>query len=428
MPTMVERVRARVEALAKLIGVLAAPIAGRGRGRPGRASASATPWTSSRPGASRSCSRRRRARSRADARPVSSSSSGRSGSRRGPRSRWRPPSASSWPTSSSSSRTTRSSRTRRIPREPAPCGRAEALPDERPPRAATPREVARRRPYSAPWSSSPRRLSPGARGAPGAAAKPAPAGAAGGAPPARRRRSCRTLAQAAGVAVEEIPADALARLAPGARTQGLVLEAGPLPTVELAALFGLGSAGSRCLVALDGIEDPQNVGALLRAADAAGATGPLSRSATRRPSARWSPARAPGRSSTCPSPGCVNLARALVRAKEKASGCSPSTRRTARTLFGVPDRVLAGDLVVVVGGEDQGVRHGIRRLADHRLTIPMRGHVASLNVAAAAAVALFEWARRRSPPGGPRAPRGVLETACRARSCALCSRTPRRLA
>ena len=51
----------------------------------------------------------------------------------------------------------------------------------------------------------------------------------------------------------------------------------------------------------------------------------------------------------------------------------------------------------MLGGEGKGLRHGIRRLADHRLAIPMRGRVASLNVAAAGALALFEAARRAKP-------------------------------
>ena len=71
-------------------------------------------------------------------------------------------------------------------------------------------------------------------------------------------------------------------------------------------------------------------------------------------------------------------------------------------LFDSPDRVWQGDLVLVVGAEGAGLRHGIRRLADHRFAIPMQGRVGSLNVASAGALALFEAARRTRKPPHPR--------------------------
>ncbi|HEX2484741.1 MAG TPA: 23S rRNA (guanosine(2251)-2'-O)-methyltransferase RlmB [Myxococcota bacterium] len=213
----------------------------------------------------------------------------------------------------------------------------------------------------------------------------------------------RGLARAAGVPVEELDADALARLAPGARTQGLVLEAGPLPPVPLEELFAAGPAGGRCLVALDGVEDPQNVGALLRAADAAGASGAILPERHAPPLGAAVSRASAGALEHLPIARVVNLARALGQAKERGFWVVALDPEGGEDLFAAPDRVFEGDLALVVGGEEQGVRHGIRRLADHRVSIPMRGRVHSLNVAAAAAVALFEWARRRTPrgAGGP---------------------------
>ena len=63
----------------------------------------------------------------------------------------------------------------------------------------------------------------------------------------------------------------------------------------------------------------------------------------------------------------------------------------------MPARVVAGDQVVVLGAEGRGLRAGILRVLDHRIRIPMVGRVGSLNVAAAAAVVLFELRRRRFP-------------------------------
>src|SRR5208337_1552203 len=81
------------------------------------------------------------------------------------------------------------------------------------------------------------------------------------------------LAHEAGVPVDFVSRGATAlRAGPSARTQGVVLEAGPIPERTLAALRG-GERGRRRLVALDGVEDPQNLGAIARVAEAAGAQG-----------------------------------------------------------------------------------------------------------------------------------------------------------
>jgi 23S rRNA (guanosine2251-2'-O)-methyltransferase len=91
----------------------------------------------------------------------------------------------------------------------------------------------------------------------------------------------------------------------------------------------------------------------------------------------------------------VNLARALERAKQAGFWVMGLDPEAEASLFDTPDSLWQGDLVVVLGAEGTGLRHGIRRLADHRLSIPMRGRIGSLNVAAAGALALFEVARRR---------------------------------
>jgi 23S rRNA (guanosine2251-2'-O)-methyltransferase len=209
----------------------------------------------------------------------------------------------------------------------------------------------------------------------------------------------RALARAAGVPVAELSADALARLAPGARTQGLALDAGPLPAVDLDALLSLGTPGQRCVVALDGVEDPQNTGALLRAADGAGASGAVVTERHAAPLGAAVSRASAGALEHLPVARVVNLARALARAKERGFWVIALDPEGGESLFAAADPIFRGDLILVVGGEERGIRHGVRRLADHRLTIPLQGHVASLNVAAAGALALFEVARRRGPPG-----------------------------
>jgi 23S rRNA (guanosine2251-2'-O)-methyltransferase len=207
----------------------------------------------------------------------------------------------------------------------------------------------------------------------------------------------RALARAAGVPVAEVSAEALNHLAPGARTQGLVLEAGPLPEMGLEELLEAGVPGRRRVVALDGIEDPQNVGALLRAAEGAGASGALIPERHAPPLGSVVSRASAGALEHLPIARVVNLARALERAQQRGFWVVALDPEAETTLFASPDSLWRSDLALVLGGEGKGLRHGIRRLADHRLAIPMHGHVGSLNVAAAGALALFEAARRLEP-------------------------------
>jgi 23S rRNA (guanosine2251-2'-O)-methyltransferase len=91
----------------------------------------------------------------------------------------------------------------------------------------------------------------------------------------------------------------------------------------------------------------------------------------------------------------VNLARALERAKALGFWVVALDPEAERSLFEASPEVWRSDLVIVLGAEGAGLRHGIRKIADHRLAIPMRGRVGSLNVSTAGALALFEAARWR---------------------------------
>jgi len=208
------------------------------------------------------------------------------------------------------------------------------------------------------------------------------------------------LAARADIPVETVDRSAIDELAGAdAQTQGVALEAGPIPELSLRALIDLarsshGSSGGQRIVALDGVEDPQNVGAVARVAESAGAVGmvltdrraPLLTPAVSRASAgaiEWLPvARVP------------NLSRALERLKQEGFWVLAAELERGASLFEMPDRLLTGDLVVLLGAEGKGVRPGVLKMADHRVAIPMRGQVASLNVSTAGAVILYELLRR----------------------------------
>lgn len=202
------------------------------------------------------------------------------------------------------------------------------------------------------------------------------------------------LAEQAGVAVQELPAADFDRLVPPAALhQGVLLEAGAIPELSLEALLPPAGEGG-WLVALDGVEDPQNLGAILRVADAAGVRGVL---LPERRAAPLSPAVArasAGALEHLPVARVGNLARGLHLLKDHGFWVHGAAPDAPLDLYETPDRLFDPRLVLVVGAEGRGMRPGVRAAVDTLYRIPMRGRVASLNVAAATAVVLFEWARR----------------------------------
>jgi 23S rRNA (guanosine2251-2'-O)-methyltransferase len=202
------------------------------------------------------------------------------------------------------------------------------------------------------------------------------------------RERLRRLAERAGVpVVEESGASE------ESAHQGVRLEVGPLPEVPLAVLTR-GIAEDATLVALDGVQDPQNLGAIARVADAAGVVGLL---LTTRRAAPITPAvsrASAGAIEWLPTARVPNLGRALKQLKQEGFWVFGADPEGVEPLFGLAPRVMRGRRVVVLGAEGRGLRPGILRSLDHRVRIPMQGKVASLNVATAAAVVLFEFARR----------------------------------
>ena len=205
------------------------------------------------------------------------------------------------------------------------------------------------------------------------------------------------LAGARGVPVRAVDGEALAACAEGeGNPQGVALSVGPLPELSLEGLLE-GTAdrvGGRRIVALDGVEDPRNVGAIARVAEAAGASGLL---LTQRRSAPLSPTAArasAGAIEWLPVARVPNLVRALGGLQAAGFWVLASAVEAATDLYEMEDRLLTGDLVVVLGAEGKGVRPSTLDVADHRVALPMEGRVESLNVSTAGAVVLYELLRR----------------------------------
>jgi len=152
----------------------------------------------------------------------------------------------------------------------------------------------------------------------------------------------------------------------------------------------------RLLLALDGVEDPQNLGALLRVADGAGVDGVV---LTERRSAPLSPVAvkaSAGAAEHLRIARVVNLVRALEELKRRnlwIIGLDASPDERGQADYDQFD--LTGDCVIVLGREGAGLHDLVRRTCDHLLRIPMAGGVSSLNVSAAGAVVLYEAFRQR---------------------------------
>jgi 23S rRNA (guanosine2251-2'-O)-methyltransferase len=150
--------------------------------------------------------------------------------------------------------------------------------------------------------------------------------------------------------------------------------------------------GPPLIVVLDEVEDPQNVGAILRSVDACGASG-IVRQTRRAASLDGAAAKASaGAVNYVPIADVVNIARSLEDLK-KAGVWSVGLDASAKMAYYEWDLTLPTALVV--GAEGHGLRRLVRERCDHVVSIPMLGHVGSLNVSVATAVVLYEAIRQR---------------------------------
>jgi 23S rRNA (guanosine2251-2'-O)-methyltransferase len=185
-----------------------------------------------------------------------------------------------------------------------------------------------------------------------------------------------------GMHLEPADGDWLTQRAGSDAHQGLVADVGPYPYADPASLL---NGPDPLIVALDEIQDPRNLGAIARSAEAAGASGLV---IPRHRSAEVTPAAAKA------SAGAVeHLKIAQVRnvadylAEAKQGGCWVYGAAAKGTPYRAPD--YSGGVVLVMGAEGTGLRPRVRAMCDDVVSLPMRGHVDSLNVSAAAAVLLY---------------------------------------
>ena len=206
-------------------------------------------------------------------------------------------------------------------------------------------------------------------------------------------------ARAAGVRVRSESRDQLTQMAKTAAHQGVVALVRAQEFLALEDLFEAGPDGAaRLLLALDGVEDPQNLGALLRVADGAGVDGVLWTERRAAPLSAVAVKASAGAAEHLRIARVVNLVRSLEELKERNIWVVGLDERGTTDY----DRFdLTGDVVLVLGREGAGLHDLVKRTCDHLLRSPMAWGVCSLTVSAAGAVVLYEAARQRRAKMAP---------------------------
>jgi len=203
-------------------------------------------------------------------------------------------------------------------------------------------------------------------------------------------------ARASGVPVAPRPRAELDALTDGKAHQGIVAVAGDYHALEVEELLSRVTAklATPLLLVLDSVQDPQNLGALIRSAHVLGADGvivPRDRAAQVTAAVVKASAGATEHTAIA---SCTNVARTLEQLKEAGVWTVGAVAEGGDAVE--PRRVdFTQASAIVLGAEGRGLRPLVARTCDLRVSIPMAGRVASLNVAAAGAILLYEAARQR---------------------------------
>lgn len=203
------------------------------------------------------------------------------------------------------------------------------------------------------------------------------------------------LAEKAGVPVRRAARQELDQMVPGVSHQGVVAETGGSRSLGESDLQGFLHTLNEppFLLILDGVQDPHNLGACLRTADASGVHLVIA------PRDRSAPLSAIARKVACggadhvPLLRVTNLARTLRELKDAGVWLYGAAGDAEKTLY---DTDLKGPLALVLGGEGKGLRRLTREHCDGLVSIPLAGSVSSLNVSVATGICLFEARRQRT--------------------------------
>ncbi len=203
------------------------------------------------------------------------------------------------------------------------------------------------------------------------------------------------LAREAGAEIRFVNREALNREAPGAIHQGVIatVAAKQYATLDDTLQAPIRQGQSPLILVLDGVEDPRNLGAILRTADAAGVHGaiiPERRAAGLSESVAKAAA---GAVEHVPVVKVVNIVNTLEELKRSGIWVAGAEAGSEMVYW---DADLVRPTALVLGGEDRGVRRLVRERCDYLVSLPLLGRINSLNVSVAAGILLYEALRQRS--------------------------------
>lgn len=201
-------------------------------------------------------------------------------------------------------------------------------------------------------------------------------------------------AREAGVKFHRVPRAKLDEMARGLRHQGAIARVRMAPAAGEAGLSAhvASLSGPALLLVLDGVQDPHNLGACLRVADATGCAAVILPRDRAAPVSAVARRAASGAAESVKLFQVVNLARTMRDLQEAGFWLVGATQDAPDEVYDVD---LTGRIALVLGGEGQGLRRLTREHCDRLVRIPMAGVVESLNVSVAAGICLYEAVRQR---------------------------------
>jgi len=195
-----------------------------------------------------------------------------------------------------------------------------------------------------------------------------------------------------GIPVRPMPRDQLTRLARAASHQGVVAITAEKRYNDMADLIGQRRGSHAFLLVLDGIEDPHNLGAIIRTAEGAGADGIVIPERRAVGVTSTVAKAAAGAVEYLPIARVTNIGRAIEDLKTRNIWTVGLDERGEKTYDQLDYKM---DCALVLGAEGHGLHEQVRKKCDFLVSIPMLGRVPSLNVSVAAAIVMYEIARQR---------------------------------
>jgi 23S rRNA (guanosine2251-2'-O)-methyltransferase len=208
-------------------------------------------------------------------------------------------------------------------------------------------------------------------------------------------REILRLAHARNILVQEVDPKRIETLAETSAPQGVIAYVAAKEYVEWETMLEAAKAKNEdpLIVILDGLEDPHNLGSVLRSAETAGAHGVIIGKHRAVGLTETVAKASAGAIEYMPVARVTNIAQTMDELKEKGVWVAGADI-SGDALYGGKDQ-LTGPLAIVIGGEGQGMSRLVRDKCDFLVSIPMRGKIQSLNASAAAAIILYEAVRQR---------------------------------